>query len=150
MWLGTQVRFCYKAARMINNDPGQVRPDNSRKKKEKQKKKPFTTRVLSQIKYQDADIDFQLPEELSGNLRNINSIGSILHDRFKSLQKRNILAPTIKRHYKKAKVKKYERNHTKMDWEKNDSMSSFKKLLKKSLCKFKERSRVIRLSLIFL
>lgn len=90
---------------------------NMEKRNKVKKQKPFTTRHLGQIKYEEPEIDFQLPEELSGNLRNIKAETNLLFDRFKSLQKRNILPPTVKRHVKKAKRKEYERDHTKLDWE---------------------------------
>ncbi|KAJ8956765.1 hypothetical protein NQ314_006639 [Rhamnusium bicolor] len=46
-------------------------------------------------------------QEIAGNLKNLKTEGNLLIDRFKSMQKRNILVPS-KRHVRKtAKVKKY-------------------------------------------
>ncbi|KAK6622174.1 hypothetical protein RUM44_001981 [Polyplax serrata] len=94
---------------------------NIEKRKEKKLQRPYKTKSLSQIKYKEPELDFLLPDELSGNLRNIKPEGNLLFERFKSLQKRNILQPTIKRHVSRSKGKAYEREHTKMGWEKMES-----------------------------
>lgn len=36
-----------------------------------------------------------MPQDITGNLRNVKVEGSILTDRFKSMQQRNILPPTV-------------------------------------------------------
>lgn len=90
---------------------------NIEKRKKIKEKQPYSTKVLSQTKFVEPETDFLLPEELSGNLRNVKPEGNILYDHFKSLQRRNILPPTVKRHSKKRKTKQYERAHTKMGWE---------------------------------
>lgn len=69
------------------------------------------------MKYEDTDLEFNRPETISGNLVLMKKEGNLLADRFKSLQKRNLLAPSkliVIR--KKAKVKKYTRPGHKDDW----------------------------------
>jgi len=65
------------------------------KRAEKREKKSTSTKTLGRIKFEPIDPDFQLMEELSGNLRNCKSTMSLLKDRYKSLQQRNIIAPTV-------------------------------------------------------
>ncbi|XP_034941194.1 ribosome biogenesis protein NOP53 [Chelonus insularis] len=79
------------------------------KKKEKLKAlKAKETKVLSKNKFEAPDPDFQLGEELSGNLRNTQPAKSLLTDRFKSLQQRNIVAPSTRvLKLNKPKVKRY-------------------------------------------
>ncbi|KAJ6638806.1 Ribosome biogenesis protein NOP53 [Pseudolycoriella hygida] len=64
------------------------------KAKRKQEEK-FEPRRLGKVVFQEQDIDFSMPEAICGNLRNVKSEGSLLKDRFKSLQQRNILAPSV-------------------------------------------------------
>lgn len=86
-----------------------------RKKKLQLKKKQ--TKVLNAQKYEDPDLDFHMAQEISGDLKNLKTEGNLLHDRFKSMQKRNILAPTKRQLRKKPKVKKYTKpGHKDSDW----------------------------------
>lgn len=62
------------------------------KKRERESTMP---KILSKTKFEPLDPDFQLSEELCGNLRNCNSSKSLLQDRYKSLQERNIIAPSV-------------------------------------------------------
>ncbi|KAK6470695.1 ribosome biogenesis protein NOP53 [Huso huso] len=50
-------------------------------------------RRLGKLKYQEPDLDLQLSSEMAGSLRRLKPEGSILKDRFKSLQKRNLIEP---------------------------------------------------------
>ncbi|CAG9772771.1 unnamed protein product [Ceutorhynchus assimilis] len=81
---------------------------------EKNKLKP---KVLSSTKFEDYGPDFQMGQDIAGNLRSMKKEGNLLSDRFKSLQKRNILEPSKRAHYKKPKVKKYTKPGHKDDWE---------------------------------
>lgn len=101
-------------------------------------------KVLGKVKFEAPEADFELAEELVGNLRNSKQVGNLLRDRFKSLQQRNILAPGTRALYvfynvrvdckffivtdqsiflffcrkiSKAKVKKFEKASHKMGWE---------------------------------
>ncbi|XP_050299531.1 ribosome biogenesis protein NOP53 [Anthonomus grandis grandis] len=82
---------------------------------EKNKLKP---KILSSTKFEDPGLEFQMGQDISGNLRALKKEGNLLTDRFKSLQKRNILEPSKRAHHKKAKVKKFKKPGHKEDWEK--------------------------------
>lgn len=90
-----------------------------KEKREKLKKlKLLQPKRIGGQKFEASDLDFNKGEDIAGNLRNLKSEGNLLKDRFKSLQKRNILEPSTKQPGKKrAKVKKYEKPSHKMGWE---------------------------------
>lgn len=71
---------------------------------------------LNSVKFEEPDVDFSTGKELSGSLRNLKKCGNLLEDRFKSLQKRNILEPRVKQKKIRAKVKRYVRPGHKDDW----------------------------------
>ncbi|XP_078042487.1 ribosome biogenesis protein NOP53 [Augochlora pura] len=74
------------------------------------------TKVLSRVKFEPLEPDFKLSHELTGNLRNSVPIVNLLKDRFKSLQQRNIVAPSvIKLTRDKAKMKRYIKPDHKID-----------------------------------
>lgn len=78
------------------------------KRIEKRNKKSILPKTLSKTKFEPLDLDFQLAEELTGNLRNCKFSTNLLKDRYKSLQQRNMVAPAvIKLTRDKAKVKKF-------------------------------------------
>lgn len=54
---------------------------------------------LSKRKFEPLDQEFNLGEELSGSLRGVKPEGSILEDRYKSFQRRNIIEPTVRQRY---------------------------------------------------
>lgn len=57
------------------------------------------TKKLGPIKYSEPLPEFQRPHELRKNLRTLKTEGSILTDRFYSLQKRNIIEPRLRVRY---------------------------------------------------
>ncbi|CAF2259494.1 unnamed protein product [Rotaria magnacalcarata] len=69
----------------------------------------YGTKKFGRYKFEDADLDLNLSEEITGNLRTLKAEGNLLHDRFKSLQKRNIIETRIRAKPTKTKMKKYER-----------------------------------------
>lgn len=71
----------------------QEKRDKLRAIKEKEPKQ------LSKRKFEPLDLEFNLGEELNGNLRGIKPEGSILEDRYKSFQRRNIIEPTVRQRY---------------------------------------------------
>lgn len=88
-------------------------------KKIKLKMAKNKTKMLNSLKFEEPDIEFNLAQEISGNLKNLKVEGNLLVDRFKSMQKRNILAPTKRQIRKKPKVKKYTKpGHKDEDWKK--------------------------------
>lgn len=81
------------------------------KKKEREEKKREEPHRLSKFAFEEEEVDINMPEEISGNLRNITPTGSILSDRYKSMQKRNIIAPSKDLGLRKRRdVKRYTRN----------------------------------------
>ncbi|XP_061452648.1 ribosome biogenesis protein NOP53 isoform X2 [Rhineura floridana] len=73
-------------------------------KREAEANKP---RRLGKLKYEDPDLDVQLSAELAESLRTLKPEGSILRDRFKSLQKRNLIEPRERAKFKRKYRLKY-------------------------------------------
>ncbi|XP_037533996.1 ribosome biogenesis protein NOP53 isoform X2 [Nematolebias whitei] len=73
-------------------------------KQEAQKAQP---RRLGKLKFQAPDLEVQLSDELAGSLRQLKPEGSILKDRFKSLQKRNLIEPRERAKFKRRLKLKY-------------------------------------------
>lgn len=71
---------------------------------------------LGKVKFEEEEIYFNNIEDISGNLRNLKKEGSLLTDRYKSLQRRNILQPSVVQTMKRAKVKRFTRPGHKDDW----------------------------------
>ncbi|XP_062843610.1 ribosome biogenesis protein NOP53 [Trichomycterus rosablanca] len=79
-------------------------------RKTKQEAQKALPRRLGKLKFQAPDLDVQLSDELAGSLRTLKPEGSILKDRFKSLQKRNLIEPRERAKFKrKYKVKYVEK-----------------------------------------
>ena len=66
------------------------------RRKELEEKKKFQPKVLGRHKYQAPAIEVNLSEEITGNMRSLKVEGHILVDRYKSMQKRNIIEPRIR------------------------------------------------------
>ncbi|KAM6932306.1 ribosome biogenesis protein NOP53 isoform 2-T2 [Lycodopsis pacificus] len=71
---------------------------------EAQKAQP---RRLGKLKFQPQDMEVQLSDELAGSLRQLKPEGSVLKDRFKSLQKRNLIEPRERAKFKRRLKLKY-------------------------------------------
>merc|ERR1711913_103189 len=88
------------------------------KKKEKELEKKMGPGKLSNYKYEDQELEVKLSDELTGNLRNLKCEGSLLEDRFKSLQRRNVIETRVPQRIKnKLKKKRFEKKSYKMGWE---------------------------------
>ncbi|XP_022905580.2 ribosome biogenesis protein NOP53 [Onthophagus taurus] len=87
-----------------------------RKRLVTKKLKQKETKRLGKVKFDEPDLDFNLGQEITGNLRNIKSEGSLLKDRFQSMQKRNILDVTKRHIHKRGKKKTFVKNSFK-NWE---------------------------------
>merc|ERR1712020_499905 len=86
-------------------------------KEVKKKEKRLLPATLSGTKFEENEIPLKLADELTGNLRSLKPEGNLLEDRFKSLQKRNILETRTKKKLTKAKArkrKKVEKRNYKM------------------------------------
>ena len=74
-------------------------------------KKKFLPKRLASRKFEEPDIDVNMPEDVGGNLRNVKEESSLLIDRFKNFQKRNILPTSVAMGKQKSKkVKRFPKN----------------------------------------
>ncbi|XP_049784662.1 ribosome biogenesis protein NOP53 [Schistocerca cancellata] len=107
-----KLRFVQKAL-----DTKEKKLSKLREKREKIKAlKKTEPKQLSKTKYEEPNVDFNLAEELKGCLRGVKPEGNLLNDRFKSLQRRSIVEPTVKQKaVKKGKRKRYIKNSHKID-----------------------------------
>ncbi|XP_034975758.2 ribosome biogenesis protein NOP53 [Zootoca vivipara] len=78
-----------------------------REREAKRKAEENKPKRLGKLKYEDPDLDVQLSTELAESLRTLKPEGSILKDRFKSLQKRNLLEPRERAKFKRKYRVKY-------------------------------------------
>ncbi|XP_032870260.1 ribosome biogenesis protein NOP53 isoform X2 [Amblyraja radiata] len=83
------------------------RAEKKAERTEKRKVEANKPRRLGRLKYQDPDLDVKLSDELAGSLRALKPEGSILADRFKSLQKRNLIEPRQRAKFKRKHKLKY-------------------------------------------
>lgn len=81
-----------------------LRQARRKAKQEAQKSQP---RRLGKLKFQPDDLEVQLSNELAGSLRKLKPEGSVLKDRFKSLQKRNLIEPRERAKFKRRHKLKY-------------------------------------------
>ncbi|KAJ8915242.1 hypothetical protein NQ315_015465 [Exocentrus adspersus] len=110
-----KLNLLNKKIEQIEKKQGILREKRLKKAQEKKNQ----TKVLSANKFEDPDLEFNMGQEIAGNLKDLKVEGNLLLDRFKSMQKRNIIAPTKRRVRKKAKVKKYTKpGHKDEDWKK--------------------------------
>ncbi|MCJ8744915.1 hypothetical protein PDJAM_G00124210 [Pangasius djambal] len=77
------------------------------KRKAKQEAQKALPRRLGKLKFQVPDLEVQLSDELAGSLRTLKPEGSVLKDRFKSLQKRNLIEPRERAKFKRKHKVKY-------------------------------------------
>lgn len=79
-------------------------------KEKKRKENEGKTKRLGKLKFQDADIEVKLTDELTGNLRSMKPEGNLIEDRFFSLQKRNLIEPRKRANFKlRYKRKEFEK-----------------------------------------
>lgn len=76
----------------------------------KQELKKKLPRRLARKKFEEEDIQVEDNPEDLGNLRKLKPLGSILVDRFKSMQKRNILVPNVKRMPRKRRLTRIKKH----------------------------------------
>ncbi|KAM8721356.1 hypothetical protein ACLKA7_007257 [Drosophila subpalustris] len=81
-----------------------------KRRKATAERKKFEPKRLGRHKFEEPDLDVNMPEDLAGNLRNVKPESNLLTDRFKLLQKRNILPTTVAVTRKRSKVKRFPRN----------------------------------------
>lgn len=76
-------------------------------RKARQEAEKSMPRRLGRLKFQAPDLDVQLSNELPSSLRSLKPEGSILKDRFKSFQKRNLIEPRERAKFKRRLKVKY-------------------------------------------
>ncbi|XP_014017791.2 ribosome biogenesis protein NOP53 isoform X1 [Salmo salar] len=64
-------------------------------------------RRLGRLKFQAQDLEVQLSNEIPGSLRTLKPEGSVLKERFKSMQKRNMIEPRERAKFKRRHKVKY-------------------------------------------
>ena len=93
-----QLSFCrlkmFKK-QIVKHEEGVQKKQKNRS--EKRSKAKFEPRRLARKKFEGEEIPVPESIESLGNLRTVKPEGNILVDRFVSMQKRNILAPNLKR-----------------------------------------------------
>ncbi|XP_064403115.1 ribosome biogenesis protein NOP53-like [Halichondria panicea] len=67
--------------------------EKTKRRLEDEKMAPYQTQRLGKHRFEEVDIECKLSTELTGSLRNMKPEGSLALDRYKSLQKRNIIEP---------------------------------------------------------
>jgi len=98
---------------------------NQEKRKIAKEKKMNGPLKLSNYAYEPQDIEIKLSDELTGNLKNLKQEGSLLEDRFKSMQRRNMIEVRVKQKtVKLLKRKTFEKRSHKMGWEENQNKVS--------------------------
>merc|ERR1719495_2101204 len=101
----------------LNKDVKTTEERQEKKKAADEEKKLGPVR-LSNYKYEPQEIEIKLSDELTGNLRNLKQEGSLLEDRFKSMQRRNMIEVRVKQKtVRKLKRKTFEKRSHKMGWE---------------------------------
>uniref|UniRef100_A0A3Q3KJ64 Ribosome biogenesis protein NOP53 n=1 Tax=Monopterus albus TaxID=43700 RepID=A0A3Q3KJ64_MONAL len=78
-----------------------------KQRKAKQEAQKAQPRRLGRLKFQAPDLEVQLSDELAGTLRRLKPEGSVAKDRFKSLQKRNLIEPRERAKFKRRYKLKY-------------------------------------------
>ncbi|CAG0919533.1 unnamed protein product [Notodromas monacha] len=93
-------------------------------------KELFGTKKLSKTPFEDADLPVKFVEEVSGSLRQLRPEGHLLVDRFKSLQKRNVIETRVREKPGRRKIKRFlSRDHRKFAQQQDiDQKLVFKKL----------------------
>lgn len=102
-----RLRFINKDIKDIETKLEEVQKRYA-ERKEKKKSEPHR---LGRIAFEEGEIDINMPEDISGNLRNMSVEGNILKDRYKSMQRRNIIAPSKDLGLRKRRaIKRFTRN----------------------------------------
>ena len=117
----TEITRLKSIRKELNSEESRIKK-NIEKKKIEAEQKLLGPQKLSNYKYEPQEIEIKLSDELTGNLRNLKQEGSLLEDRFKSMQRRNLVEGRVKQKtVKKLKRKTFEKRSHKMGWEENQN-----------------------------
>merc|ERR550517_1255389 len=100
------------------------RTQENQERREKQRVEKMSGPIqLSNYKYEPQELELKLSDELTRNLRNLSPEGSLLEDRFKSMQRRNMIEVRVKQKtVRTLKRKKIEKRGHRMGWEENKNV----------------------------
>merc|ERR1719510_2538321 len=105
----------------INAEQKKIAENIAKRQEQKEIKKSLPA-SLTGHKFEEQDLDLKLSEELTGSLKSLKPEGNLLIDRFKSMQKRNIIETRVKQKIVKNKRKRklvVKRNYKMgFEWEK--------------------------------
>lgn len=123
------------------------------KKSKKLEAGKTSVKRLGRTKFEEPDLEFNLAQDIAGNLRNIKKEGNLLADRWNSLQKRNLIEVTKIRNTKKAKVKKFTKVGHKEDWKEsiakpNKSWDTTRKIIPNNKNRSKKVNKADRKSVV--
>lgn len=106
------IRHLHEDIKQLDSEMGVLR---KRREIRRIEKKAAPRRIGKNV-FKEEDIDMSMPGDIAGNLRNVKTVGSILTNTFKNMQRRNILAPTVDIGLRRRKeVKRFVRNSHKID-----------------------------------
>merc|ERR1719336_3722585 len=91
----TEITRLKSIRKELNSEESRIKK-NIEKKKIEAEQKLLGPQKLSNYKYEPQEIEIKLSDELTGNLRNLKQEGSLLEDRFKSMQRRNLVEVRVK------------------------------------------------------
>lgn len=109
--IGARENKIFSIGRIKSEIAKKTREEKRRQqvREKKMELKKVATKRLGKTKFVTPDLELKLTTELVGNLRSVKPEGSLLVDRFKSLQARNVIEPRTKVSKKKVKTKKFEK-----------------------------------------
>lgn len=93
----------------------EVVKEKKKNRTEKRIKQKMEPRRIARKKFEVEEVPIPESIESLGNLRTLKPEGNVLIDRFKSLQKRSILVPNIKRMPRKRRLTTIKKNQHKED-----------------------------------
>ncbi|XP_049433509.1 ribosome biogenesis protein NOP53 isoform X2 [Epinephelus fuscoguttatus] len=102
-----QQLFQLRSIKSSIKEEEQKTKDRQKQRKANQEAQKAQPRRLGKLKFQPQDMEVQLSDELAGSLRQLKPEGSVLKDRFKSLQKRNLIEPRERAKFKRKHKLKY-------------------------------------------
>ncbi|CAB3983536.1 Hypothetical predicted protein [Paramuricea clavata] len=102
--------FRVKSLKKLMKKDAEKTKERQEKKQKKLVEASSKPQRLGRQKFEEMNIEIQLTDEVSGSLRNMKPEGNLFEDRFKNLQRRNIIEPRrpVMPH-RKYKLKEYEK-----------------------------------------
>ncbi|NXK43649.1 NOP53 protein, partial [Piprites chloris] len=105
--LQRQGLFRLRSLRRLLRQRQERERERRRLREQTRMRKQWEPRRLGRARYEDAGPEVQLSEELPESLRTLRPEGHVLRDRFKSLQRRNMIEPRERAKFKRRYRVKY-------------------------------------------